>query len=643
MDLNQRIQILIGGDASQAKRVIKEVESELAASSARQEQMQARSYGRQARNAGQAGARVGDAFGRQFNRVQDRYLGLAESGLRRWGGTFGAIVADALAAFGKIDNAAEATERYNQMQGGGNQSNGSNLAETAIAARVGVRTPLSSNNGRPSWDRMEFRARSIRYKNWFQKQNSTTQDAISNGLIDPTLLTGFNKSMSNRLGFVGDAAVVGIQSIKNFFGSVKKIAQTDLSPVLKFIGGSTGAVIAATVASIVGVIQAFKKLGDVYDDIMAKTKSLEANRSLIKSIEDIKDPTERAAAILAKFGDDGLEAFRKLKEETNKLQKELAKDEGWSIMSAKGKAVTEGLSEFFTVAWNGIKKSSSTAFSYITNLFSGISDELAQGMVDTKKSAIMLQRKLDDKTKSKISDDKLKKQLQEEENKSKSVEVRRNELIDDLRNRKPTNDLKSQIEYQKKLNELSEIDKQLAEEKVKIEQDRLGLIDDQTNARIKMIDQMETERSSNVNRARLSISDLAGYDTVFGQQAKKIQQLEEQIKAAYASGDLKKAVSLNNQAVDLRNALGATGIIKMDEYGDEIQKFKPGKSLPSDKFYLRDAILKYGEQFGKRGREMKAYAQKRQLELLGMQDEAMSLDKFFKDNGYLPVKPRNGK
>jgi hypothetical protein len=667
MDIQQRVQILIGGDATQAKKVIKEVENEMRASQVRQRS-----------TAAKAGSEVGESYGRAFNRAQDRWLKTAEDGFRRYGGRVGGIIANVIGMYDKFDKSVKSTRELGSQSAqsaaakgavGNNISTAELVASSVIGSSlsmgkhkkiVGVRRssfkPLQTING------FAVLPMSVAEQELFSRA-MYAQDAMS-----PAELSAYDILKQNQLKGNKRMRVRQPSIARQARKAVKKIPVLgmDIAPVARFVGGTAGALVGGTAAAVMGVVMAFKALGSVYDVIIEKEKRYASNKDLIDSIEKLGNTTDKTREILKQFGKDGLEAYRKLQEEQIKLGREVEDDKKWRSMSLNAKITTDAISGWFGKLWGGIKYGAASSFNFFAKAF-GVSKEIGDQIAEREADITRMQRLADkqkvDRVQKEDEDKKAKEELDDLRWKEKADELKENELkiaVDLLKLKKDqSKEIKDQLNYEKAKAELdalvekrSEKEREAKERIATAAERAADAAEREVEAKKRELtrDYEESVRNQRTieDKSRYTISDLADTNSVAGNAAKNIQSLEGQAKQARLNGNHRLAERLIGQANTIRGQLGAAGITQSGEYGEDfpLAKSAPTRALtPAERMQealmMSPGILKYGDRAGYGALKVKGLS--RLSEMQSGKKPVKTLDEYLAENGYIPVKPKNGK
>lgn len=432
MNFKENVTVVIDGDS-------KPLEMAVAKSNKVLEQSQKNNE----RIASKGGQSAGDAFGRQFNRAQDRWMNLAENGFRKWGGTVGGIVADVLGAFDKVDKVQQATERFERtaVRGAGSHlasEAGGNAAGVAAGSAIGS---YAGSNGIIESLLVKRAKQQFKQAELFTRRGNMEKLA---GMGPVTIGDRLNAGMMYARG--------GVNMIRG------KLGGPDLGGISKFFGGSIGLAVAGGIGAIAAVVKGYEKLAQVYDEIVEKQKKFADNKFVIDAIESLGNTTDKTRAILKKFGDDGLEAYRKLQDEQKKLGIELERDEKWKILSTQAKISLDGVKQEFGGLWDNIKYGFAKAFTSLS--LGGIDEATAKAIDEGEKNNRIWQKMVDDQAKSKIAAEDQAKKLAEErlktEKEIEKVQNDVNEAADEAIKRQSEERLKNLQDYQKEIVDIME-------------------------------------------------------------------------------------------------------------------------------------------------------------------------------------------
>lgn len=638
MDITQRVQVLIGGDASQAKKVIREVESELKASQARQR-----------RSAASTGAQTGEAYGRAFSRAQDKWLKVAESALSRYGGRIGQVLAGVIGQYDKVGKAMEASSELRGGKGGALQTAGGSLLGSTIGSYVGTNGTMAYLKRK----QRQFGDRALLHR--FARRE-----------LDPN---------------------------KSFFEESQRIEKKLVSAhtkvnVASFFVQNAGAILkwsaAIGVASVVvtGFIKTLSMLANTYKELAEKQSLATKNDVLINSINAIGNSAERTAEILRRFGENGKEAFAKLIEENRKLNQELQDKKGLMAYGLQANLVFDGISErlqsiregiasvtgfnsFKQGFWSGTKevagagmnlmqkgfKYSPVGFLLKQFGFEAASKEDAEGVLESEKQANLKvaqgnayiaarekQKQKDKEDIERLSEEKknINERIKEEKEEELSIDEQIENVqkaIKDIKDKKNLLDRKSvdyaklEVDENQKMLKLTQLRNKETEERRK-EHERIRKLQDRDKYSISELSKAEGVNPRAVNAA------------------KRIEQLEENAKRANANGNSDLADNLRNEANILRNQLGESGAIQSDEFGVDFKgEYRP-KSVADLISYerkqsnyritgkdLQSKIAEFREQQFKKatGRGLPPVLKKK------------TLDEEYAERGYIRVRPANGR
>lgn len=113
-DLQNRVKIEVAADASGANKVLADLTKK--------------------------GKETGDKFGKNLNQAQERWLKVAEDGLRKYGGTVGAVFADILQQYDKVKKAMDASKGMGAI---GKAGIGAGIVGGAVAGALALTKVLS--------------------------------------------------------------------------------------------------------------------------------------------------------------------------------------------------------------------------------------------------------------------------------------------------------------------------------------------------------------------------------------------------------------------------------------------------------------------------------------------------------------------
>ena len=550
-DITQKVQILIGGDASQAKKVIQEVENELKASKQRQ-QNQARS---QVNEHGNMGRDAADRFGREYNRAQDRWLGVASQGFRKYGGTIGSIIAEVIEQFDSLERAAKTSERLERRWGEGGTKMGSGAAHigSEVAGAAGTVGGVQHINQK------------IQSKSFF---NGGIQ--ASTPAIEPVTKSSFFKDIGAAvvIGAVVGAVAYGIEKWIEWRAKVKEFTQEfslTNAEARKFVAlGSELNNEKGIVKYLTNLVDLLEKAKDGAPEAVRGLKELgilspyvttgQATEAVEKKIKETKSPVERdLLAIRAKMG---LDIVDKLTGGPDDSQKNVYKG---------SPSINRGMRPY------GAPSTDEAPVMYGPEYTKEIRMLLA-------KQAARL--KGDDELMGRISEqmtELYKDGLEFEKDKIAIVESE----IEDLKEKQSVEwDLneytKRSLEIAKKEDEIRKLtlesNKKFAEE-VDKENQRIAEAKKETaeiSEQIRDINDAEAKKDrARVDADKFDIGGLAsakGVNPRVAGAARDVQNLEEQAKVANANGRPQDAVRFRNQANLIRSRLGAAGLIKSGEY-----------------------------------------------------------------------------
>lgn len=695
-DIVERVQVLIGGNAEGAKKVIREVEEEMKASQRRMKDSSV-SVGRDA----------GDKMGRAFATAQDRWLRVAESGFRRYGGRIGSYVADIIGQFDKISKAREATNNLSRVSGGGG-GGGASAAEIAAgsaigsaAARGGIRNRinrfgtgiynLAFGSRRPNkgfGESIFDRVRTIASR----RRSADARDLIGD-MDEPDRVKRAGELLAqNRRGgirgLIGDLAYqsrvpkVGsvLQSALSKSGGVRGAAGEMLGGVARTglgIGRMAFAPIGVGALALGGAaIAGGAALYNKGKENRETRKKLLDSEDLVKEIDAIKDPVKKAQKILEEFGENGAGRFRELKEETKSLRESLGSSD-WANAAEKIVVGWESITNWLSGIFSPLIKQIGKEINELASMWTGMSDEMVEESQRIEASINRNRRKAD-----KILEDRAKKEKKAVEDKKKYTEGLQKELAAEEAeaaelvkekisleqqyvelqqiifglSEKKNRSLEEEVMLKKANNEFTKVNSKLEEQRAKDSEKAADAAAKEAQARERISD-----------RSKLGVGDLAKKNTPAGRAAAQVESLEEQAQNARAAGNIGLADRLTGQANNIRGKLGAAGIIKSGEFGDEFPSMPEQSPLTAeqllstsnqgygymqsqqrqkqaDAYSQQGAILKYGNRLGPVGAQLQAAAKKRQAEIAGKAaQKGRGINEYFIENGRLPVEPFNGK
>ena len=626
MDIVQRVQVLIGGDASQAKKVIKEVEGELKASQARQRS-----------TAATTGAQTGDAYGRAYNRAQDRWLKVAEDGFRKYGGTVGGILGDILGQFDKIGKAREATDRLRQVGGGvggrvageaAGEFGGSLLGQagaTAVGAGVGAAAAPTIRKGRSKISKLLFGKESPNVgfgENIFDRISlianrrrmadirSIIRDEslgenrifLARNLLNQNRKTGLGKLISDlsyqssepRVGSVLSSALDKSRGLRGVAGEAAGAAGTLLKAGIRPLALGAG----VTVAVAGAAAMALKSLAAKSKENAETRKQIELSKELIKEIDNIQDPAKKTAEILRQFGADGQQKFRDLKQEVSDLQAKLG-SEDWQNAADKAayawKAIKDTFSDYvFTPISNGFGKLAN----YVTGFISGMDNEMVESARKTELNILKNQRRID--------------QLREKNAQlDKEKETKRLKLLEDI---------------DKERDKTS----QLLRDEIPLLNQQFELETIIYNLSIKKNKSLEDEYNY-----RKAINELIVVDN---KMKKENADLDEKSKEAARDESARRTAIINEQA-DARLNAGTL----MERSGMTAEAFSGNtQSLP---FTAPSSFSPAGKTVYNRAWENAQRLKQNALNAKAAQlsKQVKSIDEIYNEQGFLTVKAKNGR
>lgn len=684
-DIVQKVQVLIGGNAEQAKKVIKEVEDSMKAS---QQRMKAQSTN--------VGKDMGDQMGKAFSQAQDKWLKVAEGSLRQYGGRVGRVIADIIGQFDRIGKARDASRRLSNLGGQGTPTN-TGLSAVEIAAATAAGSSLANGGGQAigrtvksvvkrgkfaglplfgSTSKQQFAERTRAYglDRGLSFLRAHPHDDV-NTIPDSETLGSYKDF---RKHFYDSKTGKGVQGLREAMRPrmMDKIMARSMMPVgIKgAIGGLAGGI--GIGAGIIGAgIAGIGALASKAKENAETRKQINEAKELIDTIESIQDPVKQTQRVIEEFGENGLEKFRELKDSTKELQESLG-SEGWQNAADKAAVAWMNIKDTFSSIIDPIIEGAGKLVNGVMSYITGMTDEmveesrrveasiqknirLAQQIKEKRASA---EKKADEEKKKR--DEELLKAIQREKEETNSLlrdQIDLEQQKVDLENitaqlgEKKNRTLEEEYNYRKAINELIKVDSKLNEKRAKDLEDAQRAAEKEAEARERIAD-----------RSKLGISELAEKNTGAGRAASQVQSLEEAAKNARANGNNRLADRLSSQANALRGKLGAAGIIKSSEFGDEyptdgmeagplsaeqlLETSRKGygwiqgqqKQKSSDDYLLQGAVSKFGNRLGPSGMKLQDLARARQAELEGRKAKR-GLNEFFIENGYVPMKAKNAK
>lgn len=651
----EKVQVLIGGNADQAKKVIKEVEDTLKQS---QDRMKANSV--------RVGKDSGEQVGRAYAQAQDKWLKVAEDGLRRYGGRVGAMAANIIAQFDKISKARESSTNARDIERRSIQQVERNVVGTTtqIAAETGATYAATRKAVKP-------------LENRFATTSTINVKGVGNvPIIEAEGLSGtdmdaFNRTLRGRYNQLRPRGFFRMPTMED-------LGKTYGTTIPRAIGAGVVGV-GLGVATIGAAVAGISALATKAKENAETRKQIELNNEYIESINEIKDPIQRTKKILEEFGNDGIAKFNQLKDSTKELQKSLGSEE-WQSAADKAKSAMDSITNFFAPAWDSIVLYSGKAINSIMQYISGVSEEMVKEERQIIATTEKLKRKTDEilekraKAEKKIEEDRKKRNedllrdIQREKDESSQLmrdkidliqqEKELQQIVNDLASKKKRT-LEEEYNLHKATNELTKVSLKVSEQKAKAAEDAADAL----------MKQLEAEKQLNekiVDRNKLSLSELADANTPAGRAAAQVNLLETQAKQATAAGRFDVADRITRSANRIRNELGSAGFLKSSEYGEEFPSNNLVTPAPTyrdiqaaqlkrmddallnqskrmgDALLNQSAVSQYGSRLGPIGLQMQQMARERNNQM-NENANKKGIDTFFVENGYLPMKARNAK
>lgn len=528
-EIIDQVQLIIGGDSSQAVKALQDVTKQI---------------DNNVKHAGNTGKQTGDAYGRGFAQAQDRWLRVAEMGLRKFGlGPVANLVRD----FQYISRAMESTKRFTSgpgRTGGPNGGVGPGGLAAAVAAEAGLDLAM-----RP-------RLAKSAYKNY--------AEMFSSGVVVP--LPG-TKLPTNKLNSF-------ISKVGSFFG--KNIG-------LSSFGGATLGGLGGVGAGL-GIMSLGADASKKKEELAEK---MEGFKNLREEIERIKDPIERAARILKEFGADGLVEYRNLTEEVKKYTEETINSSGalrtWQYSSglviADMKEAWGDLKDFFLGAYvYPVSRGLDVILEKIGLVSSKDLDKLAGSEADLKWMQKNRDKQLLDGIKKKEEAEKQAKKDLEEEYKAQEDLVEEREKYKDAVQKSYFEEKKSSEQLTELLKQYHDLNAALqkVDENSALEVQFLNQQLDVTQKIKKLREDMAKDTITSADKNKFSLGDLSKMNTPAGRKAQGIMTLEDQRRldfATYGSNynsatdAQKKAFALRDSQIELgRRELGKGGFLQSDEF-----------------------------------------------------------------------------
>jgi len=363
MDLLQRISIVVGGDASNAKKVLREVSKEV-------DTMAKTST----KGAAKAGKDIGDTLGTGLTTSTKKHMNAVSTIMSRFFGQWGRQASGIVQTIKSIAEARDAAVREIGGRVGGSvageaaaRSFTGDIAGTAIGARLGVKGPedavaigkrIKSEISRSKAKQlaaipvgMGARARAL--KDMGLDPNDPEAAMALQRRIDRKTRVGrfFRETSATGTGHMGTVSAMG--------GGITG------KGMMAAGGMAAGATLAAAAAIGVGLVATMGILSRKYDELKKKQDELFGKEGLIKEIDAIKDPVERTEAILKKFGEDGLAKFRELRTEVQKLKDDIGSEDWKRSVTAANMAWTAMKDFWSNNVWKPMKETASSALSSV--------------------------------------------------------------------------------------------------------------------------------------------------------------------------------------------------------------------------------------------------------------------------------------
>jgi hypothetical protein len=622
MNIEERIDVVVAGNASGAIKAINEVTKETEKASKTTSDIKAKS-----------GKKDADRYFSAYNRAQAGWLRVLENNFRRYGGRVGGIIGDVIKNYTDVSRAMTHTRQV------GGQVSGDILGNAAVGgAATGAGAFGGSLLGQKKKPHLVF---------------DGIDDILANKPSKkPTFLS----------------------KIGNF-----------IKPLIMF-----GTVIASVVVSVGALFAAMKKLSNVYKELYDKQVLLTKNQALIDSINAMGSSTERNAEILRRFGEDGFDAYAKLRDEHRKLAQELKNKEGLSEYGAAANASLQaisdkvqevrdqvasltgvesfksgfgsGLLEMGAGGWDILQKGfQKSPVGWVMKKFGyeGATKEDGEDIARGDREVLKRQQLLNDKLKARIAADKEAKELQDDKNKlDKDALNIQNEIVE-LQNERLTIEQqidivnkrqKQLVDEQKKYSKDSIEFKTLEVDKLKNQLTLTELINKREDERNQLI----ADRNRLADRDKFSISELAGSEEASAaarNAANDIQRLEDQAKIARSYGNTDASESLRNQANQIRNKLGQAGIISANEFGDDFKFENRPRSVAE---LIKQQMTADGRDFNFQELQAKikdfhlAQLEKSRnnnpaWKKIAEKQKVKSIDEVYAEKGYFEMKARNAK
>jgi hypothetical protein len=357
LDSTTRINLLIGGDATQAKKALADAENSV------------KKFGDSTKKTAQAsGKATGEEFGKGMSQATDRWMRFTSGALRKHFGEWGRYAADALEHVDKFSKAVDKTPglRFGSVRATGASPILSGATQGAVATGIaaGVGAGAGVGLGKSS-------------------------------LLDQMLARNGNGSASTG---IGDFFDMSKSPVLNRGRKIlkSKIVQQALQLGLGGLGlltkGIGAAAIIGTGGAIGGVAGGFAALSAIGKN-RDKQRGVEIEgfktKGIVEEINNIKDPVERTRAILKEFGEDGQAKFREMEKSVAQFNKTLSDTSGWRAFgeaaSISTKVVFGAIKDLVSPATNFIKDQFQLVAMYWSGLSKEVVDEIAEGEATIQK------------------------------------------------------------------------------------------------------------------------------------------------------------------------------------------------------------------------------------------------------------------
>lgn len=299
-DLKNVVQVQISADASQANKAFNDIR---------------RKGESLATPLAQSGKKSADSFWGNWNRAQDRWLKVAESGFRRFGGTIGLALAGAIGGFDKFSKAVESTKK---SVGAGSGGKGIGIGEAILASFVG-----SSKSG----------------KDW-----------ISNVLNTPYLMRKkrqlHDDSLLNRWTRreVSKNIASGMPDEQNIEETFSKWSRANtrvrlgrgLNTAARAGIGAAGGLIGAAFAA-----NEWIKFIDAQKESNSEAiKTVVAYKQLKQILDKLPDSTSKFAELTKRFGADATDKFEEMGKAAKRANWELENTKAWQVYLERAENMT---------------------------------------------------------------------------------------------------------------------------------------------------------------------------------------------------------------------------------------------------------------------------------------------------------------